>query len=680
MAEWFTSVELAGLPGVPGTDRRVRTMADRYGWQARKRVGTKAMEYHISALPPETRAALIARATASAPAETSAQLITMPHGQITDAQRATATARAMLCRAIERMAAEGGLSITASARHLAELLRLGRADMRLIDAARQANDRLRDGHLIAPRTLMNWMSAFAKQGEAGLIPGRRLKDFDIPAWAGAFLKHYQKPTKPSVEDAYRAFKAGLNGEAPSIHQVRRFLAKLAPEAREQGRMGPREMKNIRPFKRRTFEQLLPNDIWTADGHTFDAEVQHPLYPGRVFRPEITTYADIRTRRIVGWSVELAESALAVLDGLRMGIATCGLPAVLYVDNGRGYANDTVRGVLERLGVDLRHSLPYNSQAKGVIERINQLWVRLAKQLPSYIGADMDAEAKTRVHKISRKELALAGQSRHIVSWAQFVDLCEQMVAAYNADRHSTLGMSPLDVWGAYERDGWMPETVEPEMLGILLRPRLTRTTHRGEVRLFNMRYYAPELAMLEGDEREVSVAYDIRDGSHVWIHDREGRLLAIAERDGNAAPYMPQSVLEVAREKRRQAQVNRQIDKIERLTGATVTGLQLEHQDSSVLEGLFTAQPIPELTETERAKSALQLERLVDAQPEETPSTIRDPMDLYRLSKRDPGALNDVQREYLQHLLRTSAAFRLRVQIEDGEPAEEETPAWGRAL
>jgi putative transposase len=66
------------------------------------------------------------------------------------------------------------------------------------------------------------------------------------------------------------------------------------------------MKNIKPFVRRDISQLQPNDVWTADGHTFDAEVQHPMH-GRPFRPEITAIIDVATRRIIGWSVGLAES-------------------------------------------------------------------------------------------------------------------------------------------------------------------------------------------------------------------------------------------------------------------------------------------------------------------------------------------------------------------------------------
>ncbi|MCW3528635.1 hypothetical protein K6Y52_38335, partial [Burkholderia cenocepacia] len=127
----------------------------------------------------------------------------------------------------------------------------------------------------------------------------------------------------SVGHAYREFEIAcavrrVTYEVPSIHQVRRFLDKLGAVTLQTGRMGSRELKTMLPFIRRTFDKLLPNDIWSGDGHTFDAEVQHPLH-GRPFRPEITSIIDVATRRAVGISLDLAESSFAVLDALSTGV-------------------------------------------------------------------------------------------------------------------------------------------------------------------------------------------------------------------------------------------------------------------------------------------------------------------------------------------------------------------------
>jgi putative transposase len=114
---------------------------------------------------------------------------------------------------------------------------------------------------------------------------------------------------------------------PSVHQVRRWLAKLGKVTLERGRMGAHELQKLRPFVRRDISLLQPNDIWTADGHTFDAEVQHP-FNGRPFRPEISIFLDVGCKDAVGWSCDLAESGVAVSDALRAAVERYGIPAIL----------------------------------------------------------------------------------------------------------------------------------------------------------------------------------------------------------------------------------------------------------------------------------------------------------------------------------------------------------------
>lgn len=58
MRNWYTAQELAGLPSMPSTVQGVRKAAARKGWKGKHRLGSKAIEYAFSVLPPETQAAL----------------------------------------------------------------------------------------------------------------------------------------------------------------------------------------------------------------------------------------------------------------------------------------------------------------------------------------------------------------------------------------------------------------------------------------------------------------------------------------------------------------------------------------------------------------------------------------------------------------------------------------------
>ncbi|XQE65806.1 DNA-binding protein [Pseudomonas sp. P3C3] len=588
MRSWLTAQELAGLPGMPGTDRNVRLMAVREGWEGQRRLGSKAVEYSFAVLPSETQAALLARQmqqqepkaqpAPSAPHTLiSAKRDAIPASRLTDDQRDVMAARVSIIREVERMS-----QVVSQQRAILTLIGLaqdGQLSPYLAERIERANDRKTPDRTLSERTLKRWLADYRKHGEVALAPARRKPDMSTPTWAPVFLKHYQRPQKPSVEAAYACFKAEYPG-APSVHAVRRFLAKLSPEAREHGRMGSREIKAIKAFNRRKADMLWPNDVWVSDGHTFDAEVINPL-TGQIFRPEITLVIDWGTRRITGFSVNLAESTIATLDTLRDGVSRCGMYKVLYVDNGGGFDNANVYEVNDRLGGTITHSLPYNSQARGVIERVHKtILVRLAKTYDSYIGADMDKEAGTKVHRISRKQLALGVEPTQIPTFERFFADLQNALDEYNHAPHRGLPkirdlesgnrrhQSPMESWKSALAEGWEPLQADAQVVASLTRPQVVRVTNRGEVRHAGHIYFLADLVDLHGEE--VRVAYDFRDASRVWVHTLEGELIGEALLDGNASPAMPQSLLEKAAEKRERGQLARLVKKAKTLTGQDV--------------------------------------------------------------------------------------------------------------
>ena len=321
---------------------------------------------------------------------------------------------------------------------------------------------------------------------------------------------------------------------------------------ERGRRGSRDLKNIKPFIRRDTSAHLPNDIWAADGHTLDAEIAHPLN-GQPFRPEITTIIDVVTRRMMGWSVALTESRFAVLDALTHAITHNGVPAIFYVDNGRGYKNkmlaDEVTGILPNIGITMSHALPYNSQAKGVIERSHQIWVAAAKSLPTFVGASMDEQARQLVFKVTRKALAAKQLSPHLMPWPMFIEWAGAVIAEYNARPHRSLGgISPNQAWQQFTVNGFKKIELSAIEQGALYRPTAIRKIVRGEIELFTNLYFSHNLKEFHGEN--LRVAYDIHDASLVWVLDDDGRVITTAEINGNRRHFMPVSVVEQARDNR----------------------------------------------------------------------------------------------------------------------------------
>lgn len=573
---------------LPSTEFGIRKRAAKEHWVSRPRAVGKGYEYALDSIPVEAQAEIRRLAVAAhvvfAPTRSSNAVIRREQQlQLveTDTQRLCADARKGILSMIDRIMTQCRVSREAAMHTLLTQGRLGTLDDHMTAMLRAAKDsRGRKGDdFPSIRTLKRYLG-LAKQGS--LAPKIPKASFVIPEWATLFLKHYQQPQKPSVEQAYREFTTACEVrrvayDVPSIHQVRRFLDKLGSVTLRTGRMGSRELKAMLPFIRRTFDKLLPNDIWSADGHTFDAEVQHPLH-GRPFRPEITSIIDVATRRAVGISLDLAESSFAVLDALSTAVIRCGVPSMFYVDNGSGYKNALLKdegiGVQGRLGFVVTHSIPYNSQARGVVERLHQtLWVAAAKKLPTYMGADMDRQAKHQVFKITRNALKQGG-AMPLMGWETFIQFCQDQVDAYNDRPHSTLPvirdpntakrrhMSPNEAWAAHVAQGWQADTLDEHDAGMVFRPRIKRTVSRGEVRFLNHRYSNPQ-ALLEFHDEEVQVAYDINDARFIWIYALDGRYICKAEAGANERAYMPQSAIEQAREKRADARATRLQVKLE---------------------------------------------------------------------------------------------------------------------
>lgn len=609
----YSAAELASmkLSLLPSTQRAILDKVKREQWpcvtvQGRGGPGGKRQEY---APPAEIMEAIRAKAAAALTSTMQVAKVSTAVGKPstalvvaeTDSQRLTADARQGVLKAIERIMQDTGYTLKRAAGVLIDMAQKGQANDHIVATLKLARDgrgrQSQDG-LPSPRSLIRFVE-YKKAGT--LTPKKRQRDMSVPAWAQAFMAEYQRPEKPTVAHAFDQFSKKYEGEIPSVYQVRRFIAKVGAVSVEAGRMGPRELKSIKPFVRRRFEHLLPNDVWSGDGHRFDTEVQHPQH-GRPFKPEVTTYISISTRKFVGWSAGLAESALAILDALRHGVETHGIPAILYVDNGSGYVNkmnnDVATGFMARLGIQMHNSLPYNSQARGAIERPHQtVWVKAAKELPGYIGKDMDREAKLKVYKLSRQAIKHGG-IMPLIGWNDFLRFCQEKVDEYNARPHRSLPkitcmvtgrrrhMTPNEAWDLAVENGFEPHTVSDVEIRPLFRPQVLRTVHRCELEVFGNRYFSKHLEEFHGEQ--LRIGYDVHDPQKVWVYDADGRFLTTAGFDANKRDYFPKSVIDQAREKRAMGRLKRLDAKADEVRAELHGAPAIDQMDTVIMPGFMT--------------------------------------------------------------------------------------------
>lgn len=468
-------------------------------------------------------------------------------------------------------------------------------------AVQKANAKAGEGRTVSRRSVFDWVKSVedAEQHKINVISvlAPKARRSEIPVWAMDLLKLWAQPQKPTLAAVLELLPSYLKADVPcpTYNQAYRFIKeKMGNVEAQRGRMGNRELKNLQPFIRRDTEQLLPTDVYTADGHCFDAEVAHPMH-GKPFRPEITAIIDVATRRLVGWSIDLAESGWAVLDAVRMSACECGIPAIFYVDNGSGYKNQMMgakgRGVMARLNTEMSHALPYNSQAKGLIERSHQsIWIKAAKNLPSYIGKDMDAEASNKMFKLTRSEIKQIGVSKGLIAWTDFLNFAAQVVSDYNNKPHSSLKritdpvtlkkryLSPLEAWNEALEMGAPIDRVEDWDAEDLFRPYEERKVRRGEIELFGNRYFSQDLSEYHGDT--VLVGYDIHNADQITVRDEDGRLICYAKWNANKRAYFPQTKVEQARQRRADGRLRRLAVKQDEVRLEANPQLVIEHMEN----------------------------------------------------------------------------------------------------
>ena len=402
------------------------------------------------------------------------------------------------------------------------------------------------------------------------------------------MAFYSNANSPNITEAYRRFaknwvETGNNiVNLPSIDVVRRALKKMPVIALERGRKTGAAYKSLLPYVKRDWLSLSPNDVWIGDGHSFKAKIAHPDH-GRPFKPEVTMIVDC-CRMIVGFSVSLAESTIAVADALRIGIKNFGLPLMYYSDNGGGQTgkmiDHEVTGYCARLGVHHETGMPGNPQGRGIIEGLwDSTLIALAKEYETYTGRGVDSSTKNLMYRKLEsafnaenkgKELT-AEQKRYkskLPSWKQFIADVARCIDEYNNRPHRSLPKKDDGIHftpAEYRQIRLQADKVEIERLtdselDTLFMPEEVRITKRGLISLMDNSYFHIDLANYHGEQ--VRVAYDLHDYEHVIVRTMDGKFICKAVFEGNKRDAMPKPLIEQLKEKRVKHKVQRKENQI----------------------------------------------------------------------------------------------------------------------
>lgn len=451
------------------------------------------------------------------------------------------------------------------------------------------------------KTVELWLRS--KEQSVELAPKYKQKGGTQPTWLVIFLASYRKPQGLSVMAAYKEMifdmaAGGFNQEdLPRYDTVSRYIKRLPALVLAVGRKTGSEYSALKSFIRRDWGNVS-NQYWVGDGHTFKAKVRH-LEHGYAFAPEVTLIIDAASRKIVGWAFSLSENQIAVGEALGNAMIKHGKPLLYYSDNGAGQTAKTIDcpigGMMSRLGVEHQTGIPGNPQARGIIEGIWDITtIAVAKKFHTFQGTGMDSNTLQKNTRAINSAKTKGEVPQFVPSWYEFMDECIKQFEWYNnKHEHQALGGKTPSQAYLDNLDPLMVLPLTDEEHRDLYRPHVLRTPSRGEVSLYNNKYFSKKLEELPA-KTQVRVAYDLNDAQQVWIKDLDGRDICTAEFDGNKVDAFPKTFVDQLKDKRIDGVIRRKEQQIE-LIKQEKTLIEYQELKTFQIPDELKSEPVAEL-------------------------------------------------------------------------------------
>ncbi|MYK59880.1 MAG: hypothetical protein F4027_15255 [Rhodospirillaceae bacterium] len=151
-------------------------------------------------------------------------------------------------------------------------------------------------------------------------------------WRTDYLRE-EAPPAAAVWRRLAAVAADRGWPLPTLKAFERRTRREFSRAEiVRARTGALACMDTVPAQERTVAGMKPLDIVNGDGRMFDVQVEFP--GGRVGRPHVWVWQDVRTRRILAWKIGETEAADLVRASLHDVIVQHGVPGAVLIDNTR----------------------------------------------------------------------------------------------------------------------------------------------------------------------------------------------------------------------------------------------------------------------------------------------------------------------------------------------------------
>lgn len=405
---------------------------------------------------------------------------------------------------------------------------------------------------LSKRTIRRWDKLRREQGETALVDSRgkhehhqkKMTDemFEI------FQYYYLEESRKSASLCRTLTELELKklgrpaADLPSDRSFQRWADERIPEPVIQFfRYGEKACKDkCLPYILRSYDDLMSNDIWVCDNHTFDVIIQKDEKPLRVY---LTAFLDVKSRKFVGHYVTLNPSLDATIYALRRGLERYGIPKRILSDNGREFLTFDLGGrgfrkrakdaeldpatIMERLGIEFRTALVKNARAKIIERSFLTVKEEFSKLFDAYTGGNTQ-ERPERL-KYIEKDL------NKLTVLENFETFVEQYIEGwYNRRENRGIGMRGMTPNQVFQKYLVEQRTASPEILNLmLLRSTKLQKVKRGSVHLslYGQEILFRDTGLINMHGNSVYVRYDPQHLETVRVYDEKDRYLLTAAQE-----------------------------------------------------------------------------------------------------------------------------------------------------
>jgi len=540
---WPVAADLAGLPGMPGSERGVLKMAKREGWRSRRRAGTKAQEYDPGDFPKATRDEWRRREAISIASRAAKEFSAVARIQVAEAvaeqarwrnvqrgmaryagftgsKKDRADARSDMVGALRSYAKARQMGLYTAADQFAADYNAGRIEV--TDVARRVV-----GDQVSAVSLRRWDKAIRERSSAALAGdyGNRAGDGLIdrtPALYELVVGLLVEKPHVSAKVIYRAIQARFSGTETPVPGLRSLQRWLVAWKRDNAQVfcavrNPDEWKNKYMVAFGSVDESIVrlNQRWEMDSTPADVM----LTDGR---HTIVQVCDVWSRRRM-FLVSKSSSSQALCLALRRALLEWGVPELVKIDNGQDYVSHRFQRVLRDLAIDENRSAPFSPWEKPFVERGFRTFLHdLFELLPGFIGHNVSERAALEAKQAFADRLFKKNAVVEIkMDSRSLQSFCDRWVKSiYETEPRASLGkLTVQEKIASYTGTVRMVE--DERMLDVLLAEAPDghgqRVVGKKGLRIDNLVFIAPELTALVGQPVHVRYTEDV--GRVVVFHD-----------------------------------------------------------------------------------------------------------------------------------------------------------------